>query len=113
MASTFCKKGPIKPERQLELGAFYQRKRDLFLNLINHSQFAFKPTDGPYFLLLDYSEITNENDLDFARRLTIEHKIASIPISVFMNGKDPKTLRFCFAKKEEEIIAAAEILNAL
>ncbi|WP_292889739.1 methionine aminotransferase [Nonlabens sp.] len=101
-----------EPHRYLELGAFYQRKRDLFLNLIKDSKFAFTPAHGSYFQLLDYSAITEEQDVDFAKRLTVEHKIASIPISVFMNGKDPKMLRFCFAKKDEEIIAAAKILNS-
>ncbi|WP_292900926.1 methionine aminotransferase [Nonlabens sp.] len=101
-----------EPHRYLELGAFYQRKRDLFLNLIKYSKFAFTPAHGSYFQLLDYSAITEEQDVDFAKRLTVEHKIASIPISVFMNGKDPKMLRFCFAKKDEEIIAAAKILNS-
>jgi methionine aminotransferase len=102
-----------EPNRYRELGAFYQRKRDLFLNLIKDSKFTFTPAHGSYFQLLDYSSITKEPDVDFARRLTIEYKIASIPISVFMNGKDPKMLRFCFAKKDEEIIAAAKILNSL
>ena len=102
-----------EPHRYQELGAFYQRKRDLFLNLIKDSKFTFTPAHGSYFQLLDYSTITKEPDVDFARRLTIEYKIASVPISVFMNGKDPKMLRFCFAKKDEEIIAAAKILNSL
>jgi methionine aminotransferase len=102
-----------EPNRYRELGAFYQRKRDLFLNLIKDSKFTFTPAHGSYFQLLDYSSITKEPDVDFARRLTIEYKIASIPISVFMNGNDPKMLRFCFAKKDEEIIAAAKILNSL
>ncbi|WP_339686456.1 methionine aminotransferase [uncultured Nonlabens sp.] len=118
----FCVNHPVQdaiahyiqePHRYRELGAFYQRKRDLFLNLIKDSKFTFTPAHGSYFQLLDYSTITKEPDVDFARRLTIEYKIASIPISVFMNGKDPKMLRFCFAKKDEEIIAAAKILNSL
>ena len=118
----FCVNHPVQdaiahyiqePHRYRELGAFYQRKRDLFLNLIKDSKFTFTPAHGSYFQLLDYSSITKEPDVDFARRLTIEYKIASIPISVFMNGKDPKMLRFCFAKKDEEIIAAAKILNSL
>ena len=102
-----------QPKRYTELGSFYQHKRDLFLSLIKDSKFNFKPAHGSYFQLLDYSKITDENDVDFARRLTMEHKIASIPISVFMNGRDPKMLRFCFAKKDEEIIKAAKILNSL
>ncbi len=102
-----------KPDRYTSLGAFYQKKRDLFLRLIQDSKFKFRPSHGSYFQLLDFSSLTNEKDVDFARRLTIDHKIASIPISVFMNHKDPKMLRFCFAKEDQELIKAAKILNSL
>ncbi|MBF4982872.1 aminotransferase class I/II-fold pyridoxal phosphate-dependent enzyme [Nonlabens mediterrranea] len=100
-------------DRYLRLGTFYQRKRDLFLNAIEDSKFSFSPAQGTYFQLLNYSKITDEGDVAFANRLTIDHKIASIPISVFMNGADPKMLRFCFAKEDHEIIQAAHILNSL
>ncbi|WP_370390556.1 methionine aminotransferase [uncultured Winogradskyella sp.] len=94
------------------LSDFFQRKRDLFLNLIKESRFKFTPSKGTYFQVLDFSEITNESDVDFAKRLTKDFKIASIPLSVFNeDGKDDKVLRFCFAKTEETLINAAEILN--
>lgn len=101
------------PKHYQDLGQFYQRKRDLFLNLIKDSKFKFTPTESTYFQLLDYTDITDDGDLAFAKALTINHKIASIPISVFMNGRDPKMLRFCFAKEDEELVAAAKILNEL
>lgn len=95
----------------LGLNAFFQLKRDLFLNLITESRFKFTPSKGTYFQVLDYSEITDEHDVDFAKRLTKEFKIASIPLSVFNeNGKDDKVLRFCFAKTDETLIKASEIL---
>jgi methionine transaminase len=98
-------------ETYMGLNEFFQHKRDLFLNLISESRFKFKPSKGTYFQVLDYSEITNEYDVDFAKRLTQEFKIASIPLSVFNeNNKDDKVLRFCFAKTEETLIKAAEIL---
>lgn len=75
--------------------------------------FKFSPAQGSYFQLLDYSSITNEHDVSFAKRLTIENKIASIPISVFMSNDNTKKLRFCFAKKDDELIQAANILKAL
>ncbi|EAS20718.1 aminotransferase class I /II [Flavobacteria bacterium BBFL7] len=100
-------------DRYLRLGTFYQRKRDLFLYAIEDSKFSFSPAQGTYFQLLNYSKITDQGDVAFANRLTIDHKIASIPISVFMNGADPKMLRFCFAKEDHEIIQAAHILNSL
>ena len=96
----------------LGLSNFYQEKRDLFLDLIKGSKFKFTPSQGTYFQGLDYTDITDENDVNFAKRLIIESKIASIPLSVFnFNGQDDKVLRFCFAKKSETLKKAAEILN--
>lgn len=98
----------------LGLNDFFQQKRDLFLNLISDSRFKFTPSKGTYFQVLDYSEITDEHDVDFAKRLTKEFKIASIPLSVFNeNGTDDKVLRFCFAKTNETLVKASEILKRI
>lgn len=97
-----------------ELSGFYQEKRDLFLSLIKDSRFKFTPSRGTYFQVLDYSEITTEYDVDFAKRLTIDNGLASIPLSVFNeNGLDNKVLRFCFAKTEDTLKKAADILNRI
>ena len=102
------------PSNYLELGSFYQQKRDLFLSLIKDSRFEFKPSKGTYFQLLNFKNITTENDYDFAVRLTKEMKIAGIPISVFNEQNlDTKVLRFCFAKTDDTIRAAAKILNKI
>ncbi|MDX9785952.1 MAG: methionine aminotransferase [Desulfobacterales bacterium] len=96
------------------LAGFYQAKRDFFLSLIESSR--FRPIDcrGTYFQLLDYSNITDEPDIAFAKRMTLEHGVAAIPTSVFChNGSDQKVLRFCFAKKDETLRAAAEILSRI
>ena len=101
----------LDSETYLSLNNFFQQKRDLFLNLISESRFNFKPSQGTYFQVLDYSEITSEHDVDFAKRLTKEFKIASIPLSVFNEkNRDDKVLRFCFAKTDETLVKAAEIL---
>lgn len=101
-----------EPDHYLELSQFYQEKRDLFLNLIAPSRFKSIPAKGTYFQVLDFSEITQENDVDFAKQLTIENGLAAIPLSVFNdNNKDDKVLRFCFAKTEETLKRAAQILN--
>lgn len=98
----------------LSLPQLFQRKRDLFLRELAGSKFKFLPSKGTYFQLLDYSNITDENDVDFAERLVKEHGVASIPISVFNKDEhDQKMLRFCFAKKDETLKKAAEILNAI
>ncbi len=100
-----------EPNHYLSLPSFYQKKRDYFLSLINRSRFKLIPSKGTYFQVLDYSDISQEKDLDFARRLTIESKIASIPMSVFNDdGLVYNVLRFCFAKTDETLEKAAEIL---
>src|SRR4029077_12086240 len=97
-----------------ELPAFYQRKRDLFLSLIEGSRWKPLPSRGTYFQLLDYSAITGEGDMDFALRLTKEHGVASIPTSAFLyKTAAAPVLRFCFAKKDETLEAAAERLRGL
>ena len=97
-----------------ELAAFYQRKRDLFLELISGSRFTPLPSRGTYFQLLDYSAISNDGDMEFALRVTREHGVASIPTSAFLYKQAaPRALRFCFAKKDETLRAAADRLRAL
>ncbi|MCC6837610.1 MAG: methionine aminotransferase [Bacteroidia bacterium] len=101
-------------EQYLDLGKFYQKKRDLFISLIKNSRFDLTPAAGTYFQLLNFKNMSNEKDTDFAIRLTKEFKIASIPISVFYHeGVDEHVLRFCFAKKEETLEAAAAIINKI
>lgn len=103
-----------EPKHYLELNHFYQQKRDLFLSLIKDSKFTFNPTQGTYFQNLDFSQITDENDVEFSKRLVSEFGIASIPLSEFnVNNRDDKMLRFCFAKKDETLRMAAEILNKI
>ncbi|WP_372757369.1 methionine aminotransferase [Mariniflexile sp.] len=103
-----------EPKHYLELSGFYQKKRNLFLNLIKDSGFKFIPSKGTYFQVLDYSDITKEYDVDFAKRLTVELGIASIPMSVFnCNNIDNKVLRFCFAKTDDTLQKAARILNRI
>jgi len=102
------------PKNYLELKNFYQKKRDYFQKLISSSRFTTEPCTGTYFQLLNYKKISEEKDTDFAIRLTKEKKLASVPLSVFYSKQtDNKLLRFCFAKKDETLQQAAEIINAL
>jgi len=98
-------------ENYLQLPAFYQQKRDLFTGLVKDSRFKIIPSYGTYFQLLDYSAISDEKELDFAVRITKEFGVASVPVSPFYHDKqDNHVLRFCFAKTEETLVKAAEIL---
>jgi len=90
---------------------FYKQKRDLFLNLMATSRLKPLACDGTYFALFDYSKISDENDVDFAKRITKEIGVAIIPTSVFYKNKtDNKVVRICFAKTEETLRSAAELL---
>jgi methionine aminotransferase len=103
-----------KKEVYRQLPEFYQQKRDKFLDSLKESRFRALPCKGTYFQMLDYSEITDEPDLEFAKRLTIDFGVAAIPPSVFYHRRnDYKVLRFCFAKKDETLERAAEKLSRI
>jgi methionine aminotransferase len=96
----------------LELNNFYQKKRDTFRNKISDSKFKLLPCKGTYFQLMNYSNISNIDDMSFSEYLTKEIGIAVIPISPFYNEGDPnKIIRICFAKRDEVLSKAAEILS--
>jgi methionine aminotransferase len=94
------------------VGAFYQRKRDLFLSLLADSRFRPLPCRGTFFQMMDYSAISSEADIDVAMWLLKEHGVASIPPSSFLYGTGSGAiLRFCFAKRDETLERAAERLR--
>ncbi|MFH0999019.1 MAG: methionine aminotransferase [Pseudomonadota bacterium] len=102
------------PDSYSGLSAFYQDKRDFFRSRISGSQFKILPCRGSYFQLLDYSNLSDEPDEAFARRLTTEFGVAAIPPSVFyQNNEDHRVLRFCFAKTSQTLEAAAERLCSI
>jgi methionine transaminase len=96
-----------------EVTAFYQARRDRFLSLVEGSRFRPLGCRGTFFQMLDYSAITGEGDVEFAIRLTREHGVAAIPISPFLHGGEAPgpVLRFCFAKRDATLEAAAARLR--
>jgi methionine transaminase len=102
------------PEHYDTLPAFYEAKRDRFCALVQDSRFRFRPAQGTFFQILDYSGITDEPDLAYAKRLTREIGVASIPVSVFCEEPPPgHKLRFCFAKDDATLEEAAAKLCQL
>ncbi|MEE4660323.1 MAG: methionine aminotransferase [Halieaceae bacterium] len=100
-----------EPDFPASLGPFYQAKRDRFCRALADSRFALTPSAGSYFQLLDYSAISAEHDTALAERLTREVGVASIPVSVFSEAPlRGRYLRFCFAKTDEVLDRAGEIL---
>ena len=101
-------------ENIYSLNKFYQNKRDLFQKLIKDSKFILRKCDGTYFQLLDYSNISRKNDLEFSKFLTKDIGVAVIPLSPFYkNGINNKLIRVCFAKNDEVLINASKKLNVL
>jgi methionine aminotransferase len=102
------------PEHYLELSWFYQEKRNKFNELLTNSRFKLTPSAGTYFQLADYSDISQDADMEFTRWLTIEKGIAAIPVSVFYAAankpKQQTLIRFCFAKNNSTMEQAADIL---
>jgi len=108
--ATFLK----KPEYYLELGTFMQQKRDLFQTLMSATRFKPLPSYGSYFQVYSFAAISDKTEKEFAIQLTKEAGVAAIPVSAFYkNDVNHQVLRFCFAKKDQTLEAAAERLQQL
>jgi methionine transaminase len=118
--NAFVTNGPVQyalaehmknKDAYLSLAAFYQKKRDFFLDGIKASRFRPLPSRGTFFQNLCYDAVSEEKDSDLAIRLTKERGVAAIPVSVFYREPPPhRVLRFCFAKSDETLLRGAEIL---
>ena len=123
--NTFCSFAPAQhafaqmirdePGYDGQLGAFYQAKRDCFRDLLSTTRLVPLPVQGGYFQLVDYSAISDLDDLAFCRWLTTEHGVASIPLSPFyaVPPAGQRLARLCFAKSEATLDAAIQRLQGL
>lgn len=121
--NVFCVNHPLQhalcqildqPEHYMGLSAFYQEKRNRFLELIQPSKFKCQPTQGTYFQMANYSEISDQPDTEFCLELIKKHKLAAIPVSVFNHQHlQQGQIRFCFAKTDQTLEKAAEIINSI
>ena len=122
--ANFCGVTPIQmalanymqqhPEHIDGLSSFYQQKRDLFISGLEGSKFSLIPSQGTFFQNVDYSAIRSDlNDVEMCKFLAEEHKIVAIPVSVFYQNapENLRLIRFCFAKKDETLTQACEILR--
>ena len=102
------------PGYYLDLPGFYQAKRDHFRELLAPSKFKLLPVNGAYFQLVDYSAISDKDDLNFSEWLIREAGVAAIPVSAFYETPpNSRIVRFCFAKNEQTLATAAERLCRL
>ena len=102
------------PRHATGLAEFYARKRDHFGRLLSATPLRFTPAAGTYFQLADYSVVSELSDVEFARWMTREIGVATIPVSVFSAGPaQERMVRFCFAKSDATLDAAGERLSRL
>lgn len=103
------------PEHYLELPAFYQARREFFRELLAGTKFRLLPVAGTYFQLVDYSAISDKDDFGFCEWLVAKAGVAAIPISAFYESApaDMRLVRFCFAKSDDILRAAAQRLKEI
>lgn len=98
----------------LSLPQFFQAKRDYLMDGLAQTPLKLIKPKGSYYLVADYSDVSDENDVEFAKWLTREFKVATVPFSAFYeNSPDQKLVRICFAKKQETLDRAIENLSKL
>ena len=104
-----------EPEHYEQLGAFYEAKRDRFREQLLATKLKPLPVPGGYFQLVDYSAVSDLDDLAFCRWLTIEKGVTAIPLSPFYETPPAgqRLVRLCFAKNAATLDAAIERLRKL
>ena len=122
---SFCTATPLQqalaehllalPEASAGLASFYQRKRDVLRDALANSRFQLLPCEGTYFQLLDYSQISDLDDVAFCEWLVDQAGVAAIPVSVFYQQApdNQRIVRLCFAKEEDTLLDAAKRLSQL
>ena len=101
-----------KPQSWSGLTDFFQTKRDRLTAALQGSGFRPLASQGTYFQLLDFSELSDASDVDFADRLIREGGVALIPLSPFYRERPTlRLLRICVAKRDETLDLAAHKLR--
>lgn len=102
------------PATYMNLAGFLQKKRDLFNQAMQGSPLKPFPVEGSYFQLFSYEGFSDMKEKEFAIWMTKEAGVTGIPLSSLCEKfEDHKIIRFCFAKKEATLHAAAARLNKL
>jgi methionine transaminase len=102
------------PQHYRDLPKFYEAKRDAFRSMLAGTRLELLPVEGAYFQIADFSAISDRDDRSFCEWLVAERGVAAIPVSAFYDvAPDARLVRFCFAKTDATLRAAAERLQGL
>jgi aspartate/methionine/tyrosine aminotransferase len=102
------------PEHYLSLSQLYQEKRDFLVEALGRSRLKLRPSAGGFFLIADYTDIADEPDSGFVKRLITDHQVATLPVSAFYgDGTDHRLIRLSFSKTIETLREGAAKLCQL
>jgi aspartate/methionine/tyrosine aminotransferase len=93
----------------------YRVRRDLLMEALEAARFRAVAPDGAYYILADFSALSDLPAPEFARWLTVEGGVATVPgTSFFSRPEDGNHLtRFAFCKTQELLREAVHRLHAL
>jgi len=104
------------PDYYNHLALDYRARRDLLLPVLGEAGFTFSTPEGAYYVLTDFSALSDKDDVSFAKWMAAEVGVAGVPGSSFYHtgsGRGKSTIRFAFCKKHETLEKAAERLAGL
>jgi aminotransferase len=105
----------LPPAYYDQLQKDYEARRDLVLPELEKAGFGTFRPDGAYYVMTDISRFGFPNDIEFTRHLIREVGVACVPGSSFYSdpAKGAQQVRFCFCKKDETLMLAADRLKKL
>ena len=103
------------PDYYNQFTANYKQKRDYMCEVLREAGFTFSTPQGAYYIFADFSELSDLDDVTFAKWMTQEIGVATVPGSSFFSKKEDGRAftRFAFCKKQETLEHAAERLSRL
>jgi aspartate/methionine/tyrosine aminotransferase len=102
------------PEYYNEMARDYRARRDVIVKGLTEAGFAFSVPEGAYYIMADFSGLSDLDDTKFSHWMAKEIGVAPVPGSSFYHGGGGKTIvRFAFCKKLETLERASERLAQL
>jgi len=103
----------LGPEYYAAMKAEYRERRDVLVGALQDAGFRCRPPQGAYYVLADFSALSQEDDTTFAKRLAREAGVAPVPGSSFFGESDRgrRLVRFAFCKRVDTLLAAGERLR--
>ena len=104
----------LPPSFYTELAAAHQEKRTRMLSALTEAGLTPSTPAGAYYVLADATKLPGKTAAEKARHLLAVTGVASVAGSAFFRpGRGENLLRFCFAKKDEDLDEACARLRRI